>query len=226
MNDYGAIAVELLVGFCALFLYTKLVGKTHFSQLTPFDFISVLILGELLGNAVYDQEIKLQKILFALSLWALLIYVTELVTQKLKSTRKMLEGQPSILIRKGNIQFKEMKKIKLDLNQLQSLLRQQGYFSLREVNYVIMETNGSISVLPKPEYGKPTNQDLHLHPQPSSLPYTVILDGEVIHDNLRASGHDEQWLKDELANADIFHYQDVLFAEWRENEPLFLQKYS
>ncbi len=225
MNEYGAITIELLIGFCALFLYTKFVGKTHFSQLTPFDFISALILGELLGNAVYDKEVQLSKILFALALWTALIYASEMLTQKMKSVRKTLEGEPSIIIRQGLIQYKVMKKIKVDLNQLQSLVRQQGYFSLREVDYAIMETNGSVSVMPKPKYDKPTNQDLQLQPQPTSIPYTLILDGEVNVDNLQASGHDEQWLKHELAHAKISHYKDVLFAEWREHEPLFVQKY-
>ena len=87
--------------------------------MTPFDFISALILGELVGNAVYDHDTKLREILFAVLVWGLIIYIIELVTQKFKSTRKLLEGEPSIVIHKGNINYDSLKKNKMDMNQLQ-----------------------------------------------------------------------------------------------------------
>jgi len=226
LNHYVSIAVELICGFAFLFFVTKLQGKTQFSQITPFDFISAIILGELLGNAIYDHEVKLGEIVFAVSLWGALVYLTEMVTQKFMGSRKLLEGEPNIVVRKGQIKFDALKKAKLDINQLQSLVRMQGYFSLREVEYAIIETNGMVSVLPKPEYDTPKNSDLKIKAEAPNLPLNLIIDGEIVTENLKVAGFDEQWLKRQLATQKINDYKEVLFAEWMQDEPIYVLKYD
>ncbi|MGA9225778.1 MAG: DUF421 domain-containing protein, partial [Mesobacillus sp.] len=141
-------------------------------------------------------------------------------------SRKLLEGEPNIVVHKGQIKYDALKKAKLDINQLQSLIRQQGYFSLREVEYAIIETNGMISVLPKADYDTPKNSDLKIKAEAPSLPINLIIDGEVVSENLKEAGFDEQWLKKELEKQKIHHYEDVLFAEWMQNEPVYVLKYE
>jgi uncharacterized membrane protein YcaP (DUF421 family) len=225
VDHFTSILVELVSGLFLLFSITKILGKTQFSQVTPFDFISALMLGELVGNAVYDDKISIWEIAFAIFVWGVLIYILEMLTQKFKGTRKFLEGEPSVVIRKGQISYLSLKKLRLDINQLQSLIRQQGYFSIQEVEYAIMETNGKVSVLPKSDYDTPKKSDLNLPSQSVVLPVTMIIDGEVIYDNLKDAGFDETWLKDQLAKQNITNYKDVLYAEWLENKPLFVNKY-
>ncbi|MDO3660310.1 DUF421 domain-containing protein [Bacillus sp. C28GYM-DRY-1] len=222
MGDYLNVAIELVCGLVILFVILKFLGKTQFSQLTPFDFISALILGELVGNAVYDQEIKVKEIIYASLLWGLLIYLIELITQKIKGTRKFLEGEPNIVIHKGKLKYKMLKKNKLDINQLQSLLRQKGCFSIQEVEYAILETNGMVSVLPKAEFDKPTRKDMNLPTKDVSLPITLILDGEIVFDNLVEAGVDEQWLKQSLQQHGVEKAEDVLYAEWHASQPLYV----
>ncbi|MEC1549930.1 DUF421 domain-containing protein [Bacillus rugosus] len=226
MGDYLNVAIELVCGLVILFAILKFLGKTQFSQLTPFDFISALILGELVGNAVYDHEIKIKEIIYASLLWGLLIYLIELITQKLKGTRKFLEGEPNIVIHKGKLKYKMLKKNKLDINQLQSLLRQKGCFSIQEVEYAILETNGMISVLPKADFDKPTRKDMNLSTKDVSLPITLILDGEIVFDNLVEAGVDEQWLKQSLQKRGVEKVEDVLYAEWHANQPLYVIPYE
>ncbi|OLS35117.1 hypothetical protein BTR25_20275 [Bacillus sp. MRMR6] len=226
VNQYLSIGVELLSGLLLLFLMTKFLGKTHFSQLTPFDFISALILGELVGNAVYDDNISIKQIAFAILIWGLLISFLETITQKFGKTRKILEGEPNILIHKGVIKYEILKKIKLDINQLQSLIRQQGYFSIQEVEFAIMETNGTISVLPKFDYDNPKNSELKLPSKSVDLPVSIIIDGAVINKNLAEAGIDEKWLKNQLELQNISDYKDVLYAEWTKNQPLFIHTYK
>lgn len=226
MEHYLAVAVELICGLGILFLILKCLGKTQFSQITPFDFISALILGELVGNAVYDHEVRIKEIIFASLLWGLLIYIIEFITQKIKGSRKFLEGEPNIVIQKGILKYEVLKKNKLDINQLQSLLRQQGCFSIKEAEYAILETNGMLSVLLKSKYDTPKMQDVELAPKQVYLPITLILDGEVVYDNLQEAGVDEEWLKQELASQGVNECKEVLFAEWHAGQPLFFIKYD
>lgn len=81
--EFIRIASELFVGFICLFFLTKLLGRATITQLTTFDFISALVLGELVGNALYDSEIGIGRIVFAVAVWGALIYFTEVITQKI-----------------------------------------------------------------------------------------------------------------------------------------------
>jgi uncharacterized membrane protein YcaP (DUF421 family) len=225
MNHYLSITVELFFGFAVLFILMKLLGKVQFSQITPFDFISALILGELLGNAVYDHEVKLGEIIFATTFWGLLIFSMEKITQKYIRSRAIFEGKPSIIVHKGIIDYQELKKNHLDINQLQSLTRQEGYFSLQEVEYAILETNGKVSVLPKAEFDVPKKPDLNVPLKPTHLPVTLIIDGKIISGNLQELGLDENWLKNQLEASNISDTSEVLFAEWIEGKPLHIMEY-
>lgn len=74
MNHLGQITIELFVGFFVLLIATKILGKTQISQLTPFDFISAIVIGELVGNTVYDPEVRVGSILYAVFVWVFLIH--------------------------------------------------------------------------------------------------------------------------------------------------------
>ncbi|MDZ5470384.1 DUF421 domain-containing protein [Bacillus sp. 31A1R] len=224
--EFVRIIVELVVGYFALFLLTKLLGKTQITQLTPFDFISALVLGELVGNALYDENIGISKIIFAVTAWGLLIYTTEVATQKSRKYRSVLEGTPSIIIYKGKIDYNLLKKCRLDLNQLQQLLRGKDIFSIRECEYAILEANGSLSVIKKSQYSAVTPTDLNLPTQPQTLPLALILDGEIEHDNLRIVNWDAKRLETEVRITGAHGIKDVLYAEWKEGEDLYVQKYE
>jgi uncharacterized membrane protein YcaP (DUF421 family) len=218
--------LELLIGFAALFAFTKLLGKAHFSQLTPFDFISALILGELLGNAVYDPDVNIGMVLYAIGIWGLLIWSIIMVTQKWAAFRKPLEGEPTVVIRRGELQYNALKGNRMDLNQLQTLLRQKGYFSMSQVDYAILETNGMLSVLPKSGEDVPTRSDFNFPDRKLPLPVSLILDGRLMTDNLKEAGVDENWLKTHLGNKGFSRYEDIFFAEWNGPGDLYIATYK
>ena len=89
MHEYIHITFVLFVGFIALFIMTKILGKSQISQITPFDFISAIVLGELVGNALYDENTGISQMLFSVLLWTILILTTEKITQKFRRTRKL-----------------------------------------------------------------------------------------------------------------------------------------
>jgi len=152
---FGQLTIELISGFFSLLLLTRLIGKTQITQLTAFDFISALIMGELLGNAIYDDDTGIVKILFAVTVWGLLIFAVQLVGQKSITLRNLLEGKPSLVIQKGVIDRQALKKNRMSVNELQTLLRNKDVFSVREVEFAILEQNGSLTVLRKPEFDTP-----------------------------------------------------------------------
>ncbi len=218
----GDLTLELILGFFALLLITKVLGKTQISQITPFDFISSLVLGELLGNAIYDKDINLFTILYTVFLWTFLIYMIERITQKYRKSRGFFEGTPSVLIKDGQIDFKELKREKLDINELMSLLRGRDVFSVREIEYAILEPNGSLSILKKAQYDTPTKGELNMNGIKAYLPVALILDKEIMFDNLNACGFDEVWLKKQLKVKGVNGVEEVFFAEWKYDEGLHI----
>ncbi|WP_240377675.1 DUF421 domain-containing protein [Bacillus piscicola] len=221
------LTVELIVGFIALLLITKLLGKTQISQITPFDFISALILGELVGNAIFDKKIGLHYVLYAVILWALLILFVEKISQKKQGSRSFLEGRPAVVIREGQIDYEALKKNKLDLNQLQHLLRDKDVFSIQDAYYAVLEANGTVNVLKTPAAASPTNQDwMGALPPPPYLPLAVILDGEWVEDNVIEAGITKGQIMEEIHSQKIPAVEQVLYAEWNGSFPLYILTYD
>ncbi|SEO51424.1 Uncharacterized membrane protein YcaP, DUF421 family [Amphibacillus marinus] len=220
---YGSILIETVFGFFVLFAMTKILGKTQIRQLTAFDFISALILGELVGNALYDDQVGIAEISFAVVIWGGLMYTTEWISQHFKRSRALIEGKPDIVIRKGKLDRQVMKKNKLDINQLQHMLRLKDVFTIRDVDYAILETDGTVSVLKKTYAQAPDRLDLNLPVKPVVLPFTLINDGEIIYDNLTEINQTQEWLEQQLALQQIASIKDVFYAEYEENELLHVQ---
>ncbi|MGN7311150.1 DUF421 domain-containing protein [Alkalicoccobacillus gibsonii] len=225
-STYGSLTVELIVGFFALLLLTKILGKNQLSQLSPFDFVSALVVGELVGNAIYDDEVSIFRVLVAIAIWGTLIYIIEILTQKIRRSRSLLEGSPSIVIYKGKVDFKALKKNKLDINQLQHLLRDKGAFSINEVEHGVLETDGTITILKKHAFDTPKNQELNIKSSPVPLPLLVILDGEISKKNLETANLTEEWLQKEIHRQGYKECKEILYGEWIEGDALYLQAFE
>ncbi|WP_371862539.1 YetF domain-containing protein [Mesobacillus foraminis] len=222
---YLSIFLELLGGYLLLFVVVKLLGKTQISQISPFDFISALVMGELVGSAIYDPEAGFGMIVTGVLIWGALIYLTELVTQKSRKLRFKLEGRPAVIINKGKLDWKEMKRNHLDLDQLQQLLRSKDIFALKDVEYAILENNGAVSVLRKTEADQATCGDLNIQGKERILPYTVISDGVVLKDNLQNAGVSQEWLQHQLKTKGYDRLEEISYAEYEPGDDLYIQTY-
>jgi uncharacterized membrane protein YcaP (DUF421 family) len=221
------IMLKLLIGFILLFFLIRIVGQAVIGQFTPYHFIAAIVLSELLGNAVYESNISVFEILLTIAFWGGILFTVEYIFQKSLFLRTKLEGNPAIVIRNGQIDLDQLKKCRMNINQLQSLLRQSEIFSIREVAYALIEPNGAISILKKSAYQKTTLQDLKLPLHAVYLPITIIRDGELITENFLQLNKDDLWLSSQLKMKGIDNIKDVLFAEWLEGDGLYvIQKES
>ncbi|PGT83654.1 DUF421 domain-containing protein [Bacillus sp. AFS040349] len=218
----GLLTIKVIVGFVTLFFIIIITGRTSIYQLTPFHLVFVLVLGDFLGNTIYENKVGIFHFLYAIGLWTLLMLGIEFLTLKNKSTRSLLLGDPNIIIRNGIMDRKLLKKNKLDVNQVLSILRQNQVFSVREVKYGILEANGQISILLQSKYQKPDMQDLSLLESPVYLPIALIIDGEVLWDNLHELEFDQQWLYNQLTTNGYDNVKRILYADWRESEGIHI----
>lgn len=226
MEAYKDIFLELFIGFFALLALTKILGKTTMSQFSTFDFVAVLVLGELVSAAMYVRETKVLHVLFAVTIWGSLIYFTAWITQKFRKTRALFEGTPQIIINKGKIVFDVLKKNQMDLDQLSLGLRLKDTFSFYEVEYAFLEPNGDISVIKKMPFNTVTTKDINLAPKAQNLSYHVVLDGEIIEKSLQEAQKDKNWLLNELKYLNYPSEKEVFVAEWNEETGLFVQGFK
>ncbi|RDU36600.1 DUF421 domain-containing protein [Neobacillus piezotolerans] len=223
---YGSIALKLGVGFFALVVVTRLLGKKEMSQLTPYDFVFAILLGGIIEESIYDEKVNLLHILFGIALWGGISYTVEKLGQKYEKIRTPLTGTASILVREGKIDLQEMKKNQLEMEQLRALLRTQGVFSLKDVRYVFMETGGQLSVLKKASADPVTPEMLNLEAEEVDPSLLLVDEGEINDDELNAAGKDEKWLKEELKKEGITNIEEVYYAEWSPQEGFYIKMYK
>ncbi len=154
------------------------------------------------------------------------MFAVEISGQKFLKMRGFFEGKPVVLIRNGVVNRNQLKKSRMNLNQLQSLLRQSETFSMREVAYCYLEASGSLSISKKSAYQKTTQEDLNLPRTSVHVPVTIIRDGEILLDELNDIGRDEEWITFELKKQGITEYKHVFIAEWLEGDGLFVQTFD
>lgn len=196
------------------------------SQVTPFDFVYALILGGTVEETIYHSDHTIPQMIFSITVWGLLIYTVEKLTQKVDWLRAPLKGNAQVLIKDGKISIKELERANLELEQLRSLLRQKDVFSLREVKYVFLETNGEISVLKYPEPSQ-VGEDGKKAEVKEMEPAILVIDEGKIHDhNLKAVEKDKDWLLENLEKEGITEIEDIYYAEWSASHGFFIKTYD
>lgn len=226
MDLYLDIAGKLFFGFIALLFMARVLGKKELAQLTPFDFIYAIVLGGIVEESIYEDAASWRHVWFAVAVWGVLHHAAGKATLKSDRLRVWLKGESSILIKDGKFNITELNHNRLEMEQLRIMLRQQGVFSFREVKDLYLEPGGEISLQKYAAQSQVTPEMMGLNPADKALNFLFIDEGEVNEGILNYLGKDMDWLKMELRLQGINDIEDVLYAEWAEDEGLYIQSYK
>ena len=192
-----------------LFLVTKIIGKKQVSELSLFDYV----IGISIGNFAAEMTINLDSPEFdgilAVIIFGSVAYLVSLISMKSLTFRKFVEGEPTIIIQEGNIIRKNMRKVRLDVNELLEEARIKGYFDLSQIEFAIMEANGEMSFLPYSEYQPLTLSTVNNSVHKNFLYSTVIIDGKILKKNLTKCGKKIEWLEKQIKNNFLKKTQQV-----------------
>lgn len=228
MNDisYFQIAIETVITFFVLLTLTRFLGKKQLSHLTFFNYVTGITIGSMAANMVVLSTNDYSKDLLSLVIWCLLTTILGYMSLKSGKIRVILDGQPTIIVKHGKIDRKALKRTGVNIDDLTMMIRQYQTFSIAEIDYAILEPNGRLSVLKKPEYQGTQKSDLHINSSPLAfLPIEVITDGKLLSKNLLEVGKSRNWLNKELSKANIENVEDVFYAEIQSDGSLFIQKF-
>jgi len=170
----------------------RLMGKRQLGQLEPFDLVTALMISELAALPMEDNRMPLISSMVPIATLVILQIITSIIQLKSEKARTLLNGEPSILIKDGEVDLKELRNQRFNLDDLLEELRLNGYFNLSDIHYAVLETNGNISIMPKEENTPITPKVLNLSVQEKPMPMIIINDGSINKQNLEKVGKNEK----------------------------------
>ncbi len=182
--DFFNIIILGMVSFIVLFILSKIMGYRAISELSFFDYVVGIAIGSIAAEMSTNIDMEWWKGVTAMAVYAILDLVFSFLSQKSSAARQIITGNPIILIYKGKIYKKNLRKARIELNDLLTSARMAGYFNIADIDYAIMETTGKISFMPVP-LKRPLNpKDFNFAPQSEGLTVNVIMDGKIMEDDL------------------------------------------
>lgn len=217
-----------LYSYVVLFAIAKLLGKKQVAQLTVVDYVVGITIGNIAGQWCLDYNEPWYLYAISMSIFLLISLFVGWLERK-NPFKKLLKGKQIELICDGKIRYNNLKKSKLDVNDLLGLCRAKGYFDLEKISYVFLENNGDISVLPKEQYASATKGDLNKNFSHDTTPAKyLIIDGSIDKTTLQSLNKDNDWLfkickiesKKELKNIILAEYlgEDKACIHWKNKK--------
>ncbi len=181
---------SILIYFIVLFVY-RLMGKRQLGQMQPFELVLTLIIADLATIPMAEVSVPVLHGVVPLLTLVVMHFILTILTKSSQFLSKLISGKPSIIINPKGIDYNAMKKLNLSTDDIFAALRECGYFSISQVQYAIMETNGKVRVMPKSEAAPATNADLKLDVDESFIPIVLVSEGKIMKDNVNIARLDE-----------------------------------
>lgn len=214
------VILRALLSLITLFIVTKLLGKKQVSQLSLFDYVIGISIGNFAAEMTTDLELSYANGIVAVLVFGIVAYLVSYFTMKSIVLRRFFIGTPTVLIQNGKILINSLRKSKLDINDLLEECRVSGYFDISQIEYALLEANGRLSILPRGEYLPVTISDMKIKPSKQGLCANLIIDSKIMPNNLKFVGKDEKWLEKELKVKGYRTLDNILLATLDNNEKL------
>lgn len=226
MGDFVEVILRSTAAFAVMMVIARILGKPTISQMTYRDFVAAITLGALTANITFNLKMNIWLLLTALLTFSGIAYLLMVLAIKSRLFRKWISGRPTMLIQEGKILEENMRKLKITLDTLNQELRERNIFNIEEVQYAVLEQNGKISVLRKPEFLPVIHKDLNIQSQsPQTFPIELIMDGEIITTNLQQNNLKKDWLMSQLKTRNL-SLEKISYAVISSNGQLFFDRYD
>lgn len=203
MPDWLNVMLRSLFFLVVLFFITKLLGKKQISQLSFFEYITGITIGNIGAELATKVEHNLFNGVVSIATFSLAPFIAGFISMKSRPFRNFVEGKGTVFIQDGKLLEDNLKKEKYTIDELLELLRKKDVFNVSDVEYAVLEATGDLNVLLKKENQPLTAKDLNLKLAPIKGSETVIMDGEILDEPLSTVGRNRLWLKTELVKQGI-----------------------
>ncbi len=209
--EFLKLCLTSIFSFATMFAVAKLIGHKQIAQLDFFDYVNGITVGSIAAEMATELEAP-WKPFVAIIIYGIITLVLGIVSSKSIRSRKFLNGTPTILMDNGRLYRENFKKAKLDLSEFIVMCHEQGYFDLSSIQTAVFEYNGKLSILPVSSKRPVTPEDMQMKPNKELIFTELIVDGRILHDNLKRLGLDLTWLNDRLKANRVNSAKEVFLA--------------
>ena len=225
-GDIMFIAViRTVILYTSIIIAVRLMGKRQISELQTSELVVTMLISDIASIAVENTSKPLLGGLIPMTVLVVCEILISAVMIKSPLLRKLISGSPIVVIAKGKIVQHELKRLRMSVDELSESLRQQDVFSFDEVMYAIVETNGQLSIMKKPEYDTPSVQDLKLTPDSSGIEAVVISDGAISDFGVRLCGTSKEKVT-KIVDKKKYNIKDVFIMTMNEQGQYTIVKRS
>jgi uncharacterized membrane protein YcaP (DUF421 family) len=222
VETYFFGVLKALLAFVVILILARWLNKEQLSQLTFYDWIVGITIGSMAANLTNEPEGRILEHVVILVVFSAAAYLTGMMTVKSRPLRKLIEGEPTVVIHNGRILEHNMAKLHYNVDNLLNQLREKNVFNIEDVEFALLEGNGGLSVLLKSQKRPLTPSDLGVPTGYEGLSSEIIVDGRVIYQNLKQNQLDEQWLISELRKRGYNSPRDIVLATLSSDGQLYI----
>ena len=217
------IIFRAMIIYLCVFVVIRFMGKRQVGEMQPFEFVITLIIADLACIPMSELSIPIFHGIVPILVLLIVHFLICFLARKFMFARYLLTGKPAILISSKGIHYKELQKLNMTLDDLMELVRGASVFSLSEIAYAILETNGNLCVVKKAESEPPTRGDLKVKVSQNGLPVNLVMDGCLMKDNLALTGLGNNFIEQAIFKANLKSIKDVLILTIDNVGNVFIQ---
>lgn len=221
------VFINSFVSFWFLFIISKILGKKQIAQLEFIDYAVGISLGSIAAEWAFSDDRPFYYYAIAMAMFFVLAFLVAVIGRKSSFLKRLFKGKPVTLIYEGKILSEGLDKSKIDVNDLLSMLREKGYFDIRDVAYAIFETSGQLSVLPFGNQKPVVIEDVDKRKiKKASLTDVVVVDGVVSKSGLSEIGKTTDWLFKKLRIEEKSDLKNIMLATYDDETKKFNVHYK
>lgn len=218
------VLIRSVVLYLCIMLFMRLMGKRQLGELQPAELVISVLISNIVSLPVEDPNVPLLMGIIPVAMLVGLELIVSVLSLRFRSIRTLMGGNPVVIIHNGVIDQGALKTLRFSIDDLMESLRSQGIFDLSQIQYAIVETNGTVSILPYEKDSPATPTQLKLTLAPREVPVVVISDGMVLEDGLREASMSRKQLnrileKEQVSVRDVF-----LFSADKSHRYTLIQK--
>ncbi len=218
------VLIRSVVLYFCIMLFMRMMGKRQLGELQPAELVISVLISNIVSLPVEDPNVPLLMGIIPVAVLVGLELIVSVLSLRFRGIRTLMGGNPVMIIHDGIVDQKALKNLRYSIDDLMESLRSQGIFDLNQIQYAIVETNGTVSILPYEKEAPVTPTQLKLNLAPRKVPVVVISDGMVLEDGLRGASMSRKQLKKILEKEHVSLQDVFLLSADKSHQYTLIQK--
>ncbi len=220
------ILFRVLIVYLVVLLYLRIMGKRQLGEMQPFELVVTLLIADIASLPMTQTSMPILFSIIPLTTLVIVHFIVSMISRKSIVMRRVINGKPVLVVTPQGVQYDALKELNMTIDDLMEGIRSCNYFNIEDVLYAIVETNGTINVIPKIASANVTNENLKLQLPESTLPMMLVSSGKIINKNLKIAQKEPEFVNEILKTGNISSLKDVLLLTIDPEGAVYIQLFD